>query len=58
MPFIGITKYTALFNLKPLHKRVDNWKIMNKNNRGIFYLNICGYLNEYDGQISTSCTGY
>ncbi|XP_060881160.1 cation-independent mannose-6-phosphate receptor isoform X2 [Metopolophium dirhodum] len=51
-----ITKYTARFNLKPLHKRVDNWKIINKNNRGIFYLNICGYLNEYDGQISTTCT--
>jgi len=46
------------FNLKPLHKRVDNWKIINENNGGIFYLNICGYLNEYDRQMPTSCTGY
>ncbi|XP_025206725.1 cation-independent mannose-6-phosphate receptor isoform X2 [Melanaphis sacchari] len=51
-----ITNYTAHFNLKPLHKRVDNWKIINENNGGIFYLNICGYLNKYDGQIPTSCT--
>ncbi|XP_060841059.1 cation-independent mannose-6-phosphate receptor [Rhopalosiphum padi] len=50
-----ITNYTARFNLKPLHKRVDNWKIINENNGGIFYLNICGYLNVYDRQIPTSC---
>ncbi|KAF0758761.1 cation-independent mannose-6-phosphate receptor [Aphis craccivora] len=51
-----IIDYMVRFNLKPLHKRVDNWKIINEDNGGIFYLNICGYLNEYDRQMPTSCT--
>lgn len=45
------------FNLKPLHKRVGNFIVPNEISGGHFYLNVCGYLNQYREEIPTSCTG-
>lgn len=46
------------FNLKPLHKRVGNMMVTNEKDGGYFYLNVCDYLNGYDEEIPSSCTGY
>ncbi|VVC44230.1 Hypothetical protein CINCED_3A025444 [Cinara cedri] len=45
------------FNLNPLHKRVGNIIVPNEKSGGLFYLNVCSYLNQYNEKIPTSCTG-
>lgn len=52
-----IFKDTARYNLKPLHKRVGNWLVINYINGGKFYLNVCDYLNQYGEEIPKSCSG-
>ncbi|XP_050439703.1 cation-independent mannose-6-phosphate receptor-like isoform X2 [Adelges cooleyi] len=56
MAFCEVFTTNSQYNLKQLHKRVGNWDVSNEKSGGTFYLNVCGYLNQYGLKIPNACT--